>query len=91
MDSEKTAAQKELVTALTEKMHELENYRTYFSKIVMDENNTTSVALKERVQKTLLLLKDYLRVKRDELKVQDALWLEYQLDDLEAELCQSPK
>ncbi len=87
MESEKTLAQKEIVETLTKKLNDLENYRVYLTKFVMDEKNADNPSF-QRASKVLTLLRGHLIIKRDELQAADAIWLELQLDDLEAQICQ---
>lgn len=87
MESEKTLEQKKTVEDLTQNLNKLENYRTYLSKYVMDERNAQA-ELFVRASAILMQLKSYLKIKRDELQEADAVWMGFQLDDLEAEICQ---
>lgn len=86
MDSEKTLAQKELVESLNRDMQRLANYKTYLTKYVMEDKNIGSEHY-DRASTLLTRLKGYLVTANEKLEQADMVWLGYQLDDLEAEIC----
>lgn len=87
MESEKSAAQKIIIETLTNKLHYLEHQRNFLAKFIMDEKNAESVSF-PRAKDVLSKLNLYIKFKRDELNQADDIWLAYQLDDLEEEICQ---
>ena len=88
MDSEKTIAQKEHVTELTEKMNDLDNYRQILSKYILN-GKTEDTHHFDRAQELLALLKSRISELRNELKAADSGWFGFQLDDLYQELMNS--
>lgn len=85
MDSEKTAAQKELVENLQKDLQRFDAYKIYLTKFVMEDKNV-GTAHYDRASNVLTRLKIHLQKLHDELDIADTIWLGFQLDDLEAEL-----
>jgi len=88
MESEQTKAQKEICEKLQQDLQRLDNYKVYLTKFVMDDKNAAT-AHYDRASSILMRLKIHLQRLHDELTIADTIWLGFQLDDLEAELCQS--
>ena len=88
MESEQTKSQKEIVEKLQKDLQHFEQYKVYLTKYVMEDKNVGTIHY-DRASNILMKLKVHIQKLHDELGVEDITWLGFQLDDLEAEICQT--